>query len=323
MPDMVETYAGPVAWWEGISPTVRERTIIDRPMTLDEAFTLGGLDWTVTKRPLFVTGPWPQQVNAACVQRDKDGRTYGPVGTDYVIIQNEVIKTFSKDILDAGEQDIKVKTAGTLFDGAKVWMLLQVNGETYIRGDGRPYEQYLLVRTGHDGKTALGAFSTMENVVCWNTMSAAVEGASNRYTVKHTLNAEFRVGEARKALDLHFKYTETLRETLERLTYADMSVNGAVAFTETLLPVNPQSDNPYKTLEQRAGILALFDHSTTMDGIAPTAYRMYQAVTEYTDHFAPVFKTKRGSAEDRRVDSIIDGSAFALKSRALALLVRA
>jgi hypothetical protein len=87
-----------------------------------------------------------------------------------------------------------------------------------------------------------------------------------------------------------------------------------------LLPVDPKSDNPYKTLEQRAGILALFDHSSTMDGVAPSGYRMYQAVSEYADHFVPVFKTKRGSAEDRRADSIVDGSAYALKSRALALL---
>ena len=93
--------------------------------------------------------------------------------------------------------------------------------------------------------------------------------------------------------------------------------------TEGLLPVDPKTDNPYKTLAQREGILALYQNSQTLVGVAPTAYRMYQAVTEYTDHIAPMFKTRRGSAEDRRAASIVDGPAFALKSRAAALLVKA
>jgi len=320
--DMVETYAGPVAWWEGISPTVRERTILNEDVGLDEMFTLAGLDWTVSKQPLMVAGKFPQKVQqAVAIQRNTDGAVLGVVGPDYVTIQNDAMKAIAKDILD--NADVKCHTAGSLFGGATVWVLLKVNGEQYVRGDGSPFSDYLLLRTGHNGRTSLGAFPTMVRVVCWNTETAAIMGASHRYTIKHTVNAEYRVGEARKALDIHFKFTETMREFLDSLTYKDFSPIAAVQFTETLLPIDPKSDNPYKTIAQRDSILALFDRSETLVGVAPTAYRMYQAVAEYADHVAPVFATRRGSAGDRRVSSIVDGQAFDLKSRAAALLAKA
>ena len=322
MSDQVSTYAGPVAWWEGKSPTVKERVILNGDVGLDEMFTLAGLDWTVSKQPLMVGGRFPQKVQqAVAVQRDTDGVVLGVTGPDYALIQNAVLKSFAKDVLDNG--DIKATTAASLFGGQTVFVLCKVDGETYIRGDDSAFEDYLLLRTGHNGRTALGAYPTSIRVVCANTEDSAISGSRSHYTVKHTSGAEYRIGEARKALDLHFKYTQSLRDFLTSLTYKDFSKDAAVQFTEALLPVDPKTDNPYKTLAQREGILALFQNSQTLVGVAPTAYRMYQAVTEYTDHVAPMFKTRRGSAEDRRAASIVDGPAFALKSRAAALLVKA
>ena len=54
MPDMVETYAGPIPWWEGISPTMVSRTILNENLTGDEMLKAASLDWTVSKRPLLL-----------------------------------------------------------------------------------------------------------------------------------------------------------------------------------------------------------------------------------------------------------------------------
>ena len=57
--------------------------------------------------------------------------------------------------------------------------------------------------------------------------------------------------------------------------------------------------------------------------MAPTAYRLFNAVAEYADHFAPNMTTKVASAADNRAASNIDGRGQMLKDRALDLLVPA
>jgi hypothetical protein len=91
-------------------------------------------------------------------------------------------------------------------------------------------------------------------------------------------------------------------------------------FTEKLIPSNPEVEHAYKTEAQRQEIIDLFTSSPTLDGVPQTAYRAFQAVAEWTDHFATVRDTKSANAADRRALSIIEGPAYAMKSAALKLL---
>jgi phage/plasmid-like protein (TIGR03299 family) len=322
MSDAVETYAGPQAWWEGISPTVRERVILDKNLTGKEMLEAASIDWTVSKQPLFVTGEHAVKVPFyMAVQRDSDGAVLGVVRDTYQTINNEALAELGDAIRDNGGADWH--TAGSLFEGRVVWMLAKLDKDIYIRGDESPIEDYLLLTTGHDGRHAVTAHQTPMRVVCANTLTAAIGASKTSYSMKHTANVQVRIEEARKALDIHFKYVQSMEDFLNSLADKPMTFDEVTRFTEVLLPANPQSEHPYKTEAAREGILALYRNSQTLVGVPDTAYRAYQAVAEYTDHVQKYGDTKKSKGEDRRALSIIEGPALAVKSRAARLLVKA
>lgn len=322
MSDAVETYAGLFKpWWEGISTTAKSSKVLTGPVDADTMEEAAGLKWGVSKQPAFVTGEHAQRIKGwNAVQRDTDGSIYGLVKDTYHLFQNH--DGFESMAVLLKEGDLQHASAGSLFGGAFCWALAKV-GEFYIHGDGSPYEDYLLGYWGHDGRHGFTLASTDVRVVCANTASAAVGGSKHKVTIRHTPNMTARVEAAHKALDLHAKYVETLQAVLTDLTRRPMTLEEVTNFTVALLPSNPDVEHAFRTEAERQAILALYANSTSLEGVAPTAYRAYQSVTEYLDHVKDVRTTKTASGSDRRAMSIIEGPADALKATALRLLVKA
>jgi phage/plasmid-like protein (TIGR03299 family) len=325
MPDAVETYAGVGAepWWLGSSLTAKSAEVLPgESVDIDTLRVAAGLDWTVSKQPAFVTGNHARRIAGwNAVQRDTDGAIYGLVKDTYHLFQNEEAFAFVKALL--AETDPEGLTAGALYGGAIGWVQVKLPGDIYVKGDGSPLADYLLGTWGHTGRHGLTWADVLIRVVCANTQSAALKGAKHKYTVRHTPGMAGKVEEVRKALDIHAKYREVLGATLNDLAERRMSLAELMAFTEVLLPKNPDVDKAYRTEAERAGIVALWQNSETITGLPETAYRAYQAVTQYLDHEKVYRATKTATAADRRVEAITDGSAYTLKSKALALLVTA
>jgi phage/plasmid-like protein (TIGR03299 family) len=322
MPDMIETYAGPTAWWEGISPTMVTRTLLDKNLTSAEMLKAASLDWTVSKRPLFFEKADEeiatiQVPNFVATVRDSDDAYLGMVTPTYQIVQNSVLAELGDALKGAGAD---WHTAGSLYGGRIVWLQAVIERELFIHGDPSKYAAYLLIRAGHDGNHTVDFVNTPQRVVCANTMTMAIAGAKARIGLRHTTNVANRLDEVAKALGMANDYLDRFEEVANELTTIPMSLTDIGAFTEKLIPTNPQSEHPYKTEKQRQEIIDLFSASPTLDGVAFTAYRAFQAVAEWTDHVATINDTKTAYAADRRADSILDGNAFAVKTAALKLL---
>jgi phage/plasmid-like protein (TIGR03299 family) len=325
MPDMVETYAGPVAWWEGISPTMKSRTILNENLTGPEILKAADLGWTVSKRPLFY-GPNPDLADTGLASvpkmvatvRDSDNSFLGLVSPSYQIVQNDLMAEMA-DIL-AGE-GAKCHTAGSLYSGQIVWLLAVLDRELFIDGDPSKYASYLLLTQGHDGKHSVTFANTPTRVVCANTMHAALDGAKAKISLRHTANVASRLDEVRKALGMANQYIDRFEQVANQLTTIPMTLKDIEAFTVKLIPTDPNSEHPYKTEAQRQEIAELFAGSKTLVDVPFTAYRAFQAVAEWTDHVATVKDTKTAHAADRRAMSVIEGPAYAMKSAALKLLV--
>lgn len=325
MPDQVETYAGTgdTPWWADMSPTARSmRVLPGASVDLGTLQREADLLWAVSKQPAFVTGEHARRIPGwNAVQRATDGSVFGMVKDTYHLFQNDEGFAFAQAVL--GEADAQGLTAGSLFGGAQVWVLVKLDGTIWVRGDGSPLDNYLLATWGHDGRHALTLADTTVRVVCSNTQTAALKGARAKYTIRHTPGMSGKVEQARKALDIHSAYVQQLTAVLNDLAARPMTLAEVTKFTEVLLPKNPDVDKAYRTMAERDGIVALWQNSASIVDLPETAYRTFQAVTEYLDHGKVVRATKTATADDRRAASIIDGPAYAVKSRALALLVKA
>ena len=345
MGDQVETYAGPIPWWEGISPTMVSRTILNENLTGDEMLKAASLDWTVSKRPLYF-GKDPNKViadadaagldngaveaalaetpfqvpNFVATVRDSDDAYLGMVTPTYHIVDNSILAELGDALKGEGAD---WHTAGSLYGGRIVWLQAVLDRELMINGDPSKYAAYLLLTAGHDGNHPVTFANTPTRVVCANTMAMALGGAVAKINLRHTANVANRLDSVRKALGIANDYLDRFEVVANQMAAIPMSLMEIGLFTEKLIPSNPEVEHAYKTEAQRQEIIDLFTSSPTLDGVPQTAYRAFQAVAEWTDHFAMVRDTKSANAADRRAMSIIEGPAYAMKSAALKLLVPA
>lgn len=174
--------------WHGLAK------VLDRAPTIEEAPDLSGLNWDVAKEPLYVGGGTLVKGWSAIRRLDKfadDGGILGVVTDDYCPVQNRRMFEWFRGITALGMGSIE--TAGSLKGGRVVWCMARLN-----TGDELPQVvpddtviPFLLFGMGHDGRMRVHVRFTPIRVVCWNTLSAAVEGRGNVIAeIRHIGNGE-------------------------------------------------------------------------------------------------------------------------------------
>lgn len=310
-------YAGRRPWWVGIESGIAN----ELPDDANGADIIGpaGLDWETVAAPVFVNDREVPGFQA--MTRSDTGDTLGIVGMTYQPFGNAEMLDFGDALVDDG--GAHWNTAGGLKGMRTVWGLMELPEHIRVAGDPSVIKAYLLLTNQHDGRGSFGAFVTPQRVVCANTLRAARLKASAHVNIRHSGNLAAKVAEARRTLRLTFQYLDTWQALMGSLTHQPLTDKAVVAFTEELIPVRPDAERTARSDAARDQIAALFRSSPTLEGVAPTAYRLFNAVAEYADHFAPNMTTKVASAADNRAASNIDGRGQMLKDRALDLLVPA
>jgi phage/plasmid-like protein (TIGR03299 family) len=313
----VETmaYVGRTPWWVGIESGIANE--LPANATTDDIIGPAGLDWDPVFAPVVVNGR--EVATHRAVTRSDTGDVLGLVGGYYTPFSNREMLEFGDTLVDDG--GAKWTTAGVLKGGATVWGLAELPKHVRIEGDPSDIKPYLLLTNGHDGRTAFGAFITPQRVVCENTLRAARIAAQAHIYIRHTQGLTNRVGEARRTLRIAFEYLDTWQTVMTTLSQRAMSARDFEAFVTKLIPVKDKDNIPTRTQNVRDQLINLYASSPTLEGVTPTAYRAFNVVAEYADHFRTYQNTKATSAIDNRALSNIDGRGQGMKDAALALLL--
>ena len=301
--------------WHGLGTLLPEA-----PATAQEAITIAGLDWEVTKQPMeavvAVNGSYravgvPDHY-AVIRRREENGITrldsLGVVGSQYKPIQNIDAFRFFDRVVQSGM--VQYNTAGSLKGGRTIWALARLNGTLRIAGDD-VVDKYLLLTNSHDGSRPVTIAFTPVRVVCANTLAMALSTATRRLSVRHTACAAARirdVGEYLAGVNASFDHSaESYRYLAQR------SIN-AYQLREYLLSLFPDPEEG--TLRNRARatrdkITARFENGLGTSTTDTTLWRAYNAVVEFIDH-----DRNQGNA-DARVTSAWFGQGMQLKQQAL------
>lgn len=302
-------------------------TVIDADVvTASEAIRLANLDWTVEQHPIYAhltisDDGETHEINVpnkvANVRMDTR-EALGIVTPHYEIVQNAEAFDFFDEIIGRG--DAHYHTAGSLYNGRKVWALARLNRDILIGGDpDEKIDPFICLANGHDGNTALSVYTTPIRVVCQNTLQWSLKEASNMWKGKHTPNITSKARDARDVLRLSNAYFDSLQTIGDRLINAPMSNKDFVDMLETLVPLptlEPDQNTRGLTIAEnlRSDITAAWQ----VDNIANVKYTRWgfvQAVAEYVDW------TKTHRSDDRFVDQNLLGtnSTRTLKDRSLDL----
>ena len=304
--------------WHGLG------TVLPDHPDVDEAKRVSGLFWSVRMSPCRF-GDLDLPVPKRFVVREDTNRPLGVVGPQYVPYQNdqmwEFIETFKE------RSGAQIETAGSLFHGACVWVLLTNGQLEYLEGD--PITSHFLFRHSFDGSSAIQCLFTDVRVVCNNTLSMAVRGATNIYSVRHTKGAEDRLAEVDKAMEFRFQYQERMTQAMGQLLHFPVPEQMVKPLLEEIYPSTPEAEGRGETLRQAkiGEIMALYNTGAGADlpGVRGTGYGVLNAIAEHTDHHKRVVRSGRSLGDlraSRFLSIVANGPAAQEKQYAFEYLLQ-
>lgn len=301
---------------------------VDEAQTAADAIVKANQDWDAVKTPLQYAMPDGTlrlvAKQYAMIRSDTSG-LLGMVSDRYQPVQNREMYGFLDKLVDSGE--LRYHTAGCLKGGRIVWMLAKIPETIKVVGEDI-VDQYLLMAGGHDGTMSIRTLFTPTRVVCWNTLSMAMNAADSRrksgWTFSHTGNMESKLAEARSMLGLARDHFAEFGAKARELASKDWTELKITTYFERLYPT-PAGDDE-KAAEKAAEIQGhrdrlreLFDVGVglAMPGVRGTAWAAYNAVAEHLDHDRPHRARNRRSAT--QFESSMFGPGRSLKNKALDL----
>jgi phage/plasmid-like protein (TIGR03299 family) len=277
--------------------------------------------YSVVERRIFAQGLTEALPDVKALVRADNGAYLSTVGIDYGVVQ---IEESARAVLQAmGEISAQVKgatfhTAGLLGDhGMRYWLMGELGQPFTVKGYRSEIKRSVLATSSHDGTSAHHLKNVNTNVVCQNTVSAALSerGGLFSQSIRHTVNAAQRVQDASRAFGALVDQSKAFEKLANAMAGAKFGRDEFQATIDQIIPV-PQDNKPHPKLEnQRDAISGLFNNSVGGEGVKDNAWSAYQSWTEFADHYiAP-------SIREDRLQSVWLGRGEAVRTEALGSIV--
>lgn len=305
--DMV--YANYEVPWHGLGVPV------DGLFTSQEALQKANIDFEVVKKPIYRQilnlGDGQKDMSSEFIEipdkfetvRTDTDENLGVVGNYYQPYNNRDAFAFLDSLIKEG--DACYDTAGALFGGKKVWMLMKL--PDYISVNGDQVDKFLLCTNSHDGSTPIMLKLTPIRVVCNNTLSVALGNyKTDKMTIKvrHTMSAGIKMEEAARILGLSSAYFEKAGQIYGEMAGFKLTTKTLNKYYKLVIPdpVKTQfkfsengeledeleeiKGNSTRAEKAREQLVEIFETSPTIKGTPAEGnlWGAYNSVTEYIQH---------------------------------------
>jgi phage/plasmid-like protein (TIGR03299 family) len=248
------------------------------------------------------------------VVADDTGGDLGIFRQDYAIHQyQDWLLEKVEAILDGG---LAVGSAGLLKNRAQAWVSVEVP-DTVHTPHGVAFRPHLLACTSHDGSLATTYKRTVTNVVCDNTMGAALSGRGQVIKVKHSRYSQLTVLTARQALDMVAVLADEFADQVRALCEIDVSDAAWAQFVRAHVPEPTTKRGKTNTATKRAELHRLWTSDPRVTPWRGTAWGVVQAVNTHAHHSATV---RGASRAERNLSRAVTDHADRLDTATLATL---
>jgi phage/plasmid-like protein (TIGR03299 family) len=282
--------------WHGIG------TVLDGVPTSKEAIKAAKLEWTVNQTPVFAAGNFAQEIPGYVANVRSDTReVLGIVTERYCVAQNKDVFAFADELIGNGKVKCAYETAGSLWNGRRVFMLVNMPKGRIV---GDEYQPYLCLSNAHDGSACLQVFLTGIRVVCNNTLSAALHAANRKISIRHLSIMERRKDEALRTMGAASRYFRGLEAFASMLAGKKVSIDKVLA---RLLPASREMSKRQlnSNKEVRELIKTLFRQKDDLQNFRGTAWGAYQALADYRSNAEP--RRKTATYADAKMARFLDG----------------
>lgn len=278
--------------WHGLG------TIVEEAKTSKEAIELAGLNWNVVNKPIYTDGM--KIPNYVANIRDSDNSVLGIVTNRYQIVQNSEAFDFTDSLLD---EQVKYETAGSLFNGKKIWLLAKMPSTKILDDEVEPY---ICFTNTHDGSGAVRCIMTPVRVVCNNTLNLALSTAKRAWSTRHVGDIMQKLEQAKKSLGLANNYIEELSKTADIMANTKISEEEVNNIVGSLFPINEEdSDRKKNNMKQmRDGFISCY-FAPDIAKFMNTKWGVINAAADFADHMIPNRKTEK--YQENNFDRILNG----------------
>ena len=311
MPANVETmmYHGKLPW-HGFGTKLGDEHLYD----IDAGLAAAGLDWLAEKIGL-VTADTSTEVPAYGVRRVTDGKVIGVVGPRYHILQNREAFNWFKPFLAA--QEAMLHTAGSLNEGARVWVLAKLNKDPIEVAAGDTVEKYILLSHSHDGTLSVRVGFTPVRVVCVNTLAMAHSNAASKLIrIRHSRSVVQNLENIRSVMNLANQEFEATAEQYRLLASRQINQNDLVKYVKKVLdiPEGEELSSRNKNIIESVLEKCEYGMGNNNPAVSGTWWTAYNGITEYLSY-------ERGHNGNTRLNSLWFGSNATTNKNALDLAV--
>jgi phage/plasmid-like protein (TIGR03299 family) len=278
-----------------------------------------GMDWQIQEPPVHFMADavghlgtihsFPEQ---KVLYRSDTKEALSVVSKRYQVVQPHDVLEFYRDLTERSGYELE--TAGVLKGGRKLWALARTGQSTALKGND-VVNGYLLLATSCDGTLATTATPTTVRVVCNNTLSIAIKGASQAIKVPHSTRFDPRA--VKQQLGITVSQWDDFMYRMRTLAARPIRDHEAKEYLRSVL-CEVQTGKPERSglSNERAlnKVLSLYEgqgRGAQLEAAKGTAWGLLNSVTEYVDH------ERRARNSEYRMDTAWFGQGAAIKQKAL------
>lgn len=295
--------------WHGLGVIVREAP------TAEEAIKLGGLDWKVLQKPVFLgeNGIGTPIESHQAIVRETDQKVFTVIGKQYTPLQNKDAFSFFNPFVEKGLASFE--TAGSLRGGKVVWILAKLNKAPIEVGKGDLVNKFLLLSNSHDGTMAVRVGFTPIRVVCANTLAMShANRRSQLIRVLHTKSILSNLEKIQNIVNAADAKFEATAEQYRALTRVEVNQKDIKKFVEIVFEFPTIEFDLNSMLKQKVllSITRLFEtgRGSELASAKGTLWGLYNATTEYLSY-------ERGKTQDTRINHLWFGEGVRQNEKAL------
>lgn len=291
--------------WHGLGKQV------PRDLTPEQMMEAAQLDWEVEKQPLYRQSKTKEGRdfeivdNFALVRKDNN-KILDYVSDSWTPLQNaEAFGFFHNFVMEA---DMEMDTAGSIYGGRTMWVLAKIKNSFSVFGKDE-VETYLAFVNPHQFGKSVAAFQTNCRIVCRNTLTFALNTATNSQILRMTHRTEFNPEIVKETLGIVSEKQKKLKEAAEHLATKMYDDEKLREFMKKIFPHNGSTVELSRNARKAIGIIEQQPGAELFPG---TWWNVVNSVTFLNTH-------DLGRSAEGRFNSQMFGSAQTTNVKALNL----
>lgn len=285
-------------------------------MNTEQILVENGLDFTISKRPLFDTDLNPSGYFG--LYNDGLNKCINTVKEGYTISQN-------KDIVDMVLQGIKpfggeltVSKAGSMNEGRKVYLQLGIEGNGKINGD--TIKRYITIIDSNDGSTSLSIGIGDLTMSCQNQFFKFYKQGEAKF--RHSASLEHRIKEIPSLIETALSHSlrqielyETFASTEITRDLAHEMVKYLLGFDKEITSVATLSEKSTRSINKMETLYNSIEREINDKGL--NLWGLHSGVTHFTTHELSAPKRTNG-----KLETIMLGSGYNMNQSSLEFVTR-